>query len=124
MKKGMKMHGFLCQSHASTAVCIPGDSRSVIVPRRPDRTLIMDRHYLPETTLVDFKYSRLREHRREKGSSITIPRVEKIKQEVVIGSSTLSKPVVNPPASSLVPTYGDIFQVKAENQTSIWLWFA
>ncbi|KMZ57170.1 hypothetical protein ZOSMA_89G01230 [Zostera marina] len=111
MKKGMKMHGFLCQSHASTAVCIPGDSRSVIVPRRPDRTLIMDRHYLPETTLVDFKYSRLREHRREKGSSITIPRVEKIKQEVVIGSSTLSKPVVNPPASSLVPTYGDIFQV-------------
>ncbi|KAL6964304.1 hypothetical protein U1Q18_035360 [Sarracenia purpurea var. burkii] len=35
------MRGFLCQSPAATAVCMTGDTRSVIVPRRrPERTLV------------------------------------------------------------------------------------
>ncbi|MQM10536.1 hypothetical protein Taro_043431 [Colocasia esculenta] len=53
-----KMHGFMCQSQASTAVCIPGDARSVVVPRRPDRTLV------DHARVVDLKYSRLGDGRR------------------------------------------------------------
>uniref|UniRef100_A0A1D1ZHU7 Copper transport protein ATOX1 n=1 Tax=Anthurium amnicola TaxID=1678845 RepID=A0A1D1ZHU7_9ARAE len=56
-----RMHGFMCQSQASTAVCIPGDTRSVIVPRRPDRTLV-DHPRAP----ADFKYSRLVDSRRRR----------------------------------------------------------
>ncbi|XP_059653348.1 uncharacterized protein LOC132300339 [Cornus florida] len=38
-KKPMKMRGFMCQSSAVNAACV-ADPRSVIVPRRPDRTLV------------------------------------------------------------------------------------
>ncbi|XP_057988980.1 protein SODIUM POTASSIUM ROOT DEFECTIVE 1-like [Hevea brasiliensis] len=38
-KSGRKMRGFMCQSTAATAVCALNDPRSVIVPRRPERTL-------------------------------------------------------------------------------------
>ncbi|GMH03112.1 hypothetical protein Nepgr_004951 [Nepenthes gracilis] len=34
MKNSKKMRGFMCYSPASTAACVPGNVRSVIVPRR------------------------------------------------------------------------------------------
>ncbi|GFY89156.1 hypothetical protein Acr_06g0010960 [Actinidia rufa] len=34
------MRGFMCQSPAATAVCMAGESLSVIVPRRPDQTSV------------------------------------------------------------------------------------
>ena len=47
------MRGFMCQPNASTAVCIPGDPHSVVVPRRPDRTLV------DHARIADLRYSRL-----------------------------------------------------------------
>lgn len=35
-----KMKGFMCHTPASTAVCMAHDYRSVIVPRRPDTSLL------------------------------------------------------------------------------------
>lgn len=49
----------MCHSPAATAVCIPGDPRSVIVPRRPDRILV-DHSRL----INNAKYSRLVEPHR------------------------------------------------------------
>lgn len=34
------MKGFMCQSVEATAICTMADPRSVVVPRRPDRTLV------------------------------------------------------------------------------------
>ncbi|OAY46566.1 protein SODIUM POTASSIUM ROOT DEFECTIVE 1 [Manihot esculenta] len=38
-KSSRKMRGFMCQSTAATAVCKVGDPRSVIIPRRPEKSL-------------------------------------------------------------------------------------
>ncbi|XP_078432689.1 uncharacterized protein LOC144704227 [Wolffia australiana] len=51
--KGERMRGFMCQPSASTAVCIPVDTHSVVVPRRPDRTLV------DHATVSDLPYSKL-----------------------------------------------------------------
>lgn len=59
--KGGRMRGFMCQPNASTAVCIPGDAHSVVVPRRPDRTLV------DHARIVDLRYSRLVDHPRLAG---------------------------------------------------------
>ncbi|XP_077213761.1 protein SODIUM POTASSIUM ROOT DEFECTIVE 3-like [Tasmannia lanceolata] len=56
--KTTKMAGFSCHSPASTAVCMTGDPRSVIVPRRPNRTS------MDHAMLIDRKYSRLMESQR------------------------------------------------------------
>ncbi|KAB1206933.1 Copper transport protein ATX1 [Morella rubra] len=48
------MRGFMCQSTAATAVCMTPDTRSVIVPRRSERTLIDSRRLIDNA-----KYSRL-----------------------------------------------------------------
>ncbi|KAF8377273.1 hypothetical protein HHK36_030648 [Tetracentron sinense] len=48
------MRGFMCQSPAATVVCMTGDSRSVIVPRRPDRKLVDHSRFMNAT-----KYSRV-----------------------------------------------------------------
>jgi hypothetical protein len=32
----------LCRSQAATAVCVPGEARSMIVPRRADRTIVAE----------------------------------------------------------------------------------
>ncbi|KAG6473680.1 protein SODIUM POTASSIUM ROOT DEFECTIVE 1-like [Zingiber officinale] len=65
----MKASGFLCRSQASTAVCIPGDPLSMIVPCRP------------EQALIDLKYSRLVDSRRlnsgDRNRAVTLPMVTK-----------------------------------------------
>lgn len=55
--KKLKMRGFMCQTPTATAVCMTSDSRSVIVPRKPDRTSNM----LDNTRLINnkAKYTRL-----------------------------------------------------------------
>lgn len=52
--KTRTMRGFMCQSPAATAVCMTADTRSVIVPRRSERTLIDSRRLIDNA-----KYSRL-----------------------------------------------------------------
>ncbi|CAO2191300.1 unnamed protein product, partial [Urochloa humidicola] len=37
---GMRAGGMLCRSQAATAVCVPGDARSMVVARRADRTIV------------------------------------------------------------------------------------
>ncbi|XP_028753232.1 heavy metal-associated isoprenylated plant protein 3-like [Neltuma alba] len=48
--------GFMCHSQASTAVCMStADRRSVVVPRRPERSIFLD-----DTRLINYpKYSKL-----------------------------------------------------------------
>ncbi|KAI3445710.1 hypothetical protein Pfo_002375 [Paulownia fortunei] len=58
MKTAKKMKGFRCHSPACTAVCMSQDHRSVIVPRRPDRTLADQVRLINNT-----KYIRLGEQR-------------------------------------------------------------
>ncbi|CAL5012208.1 unnamed protein product [Urochloa decumbens] len=36
----MRAGGMLCRSQAATAVCMPGDARSMVLPRRADRTIV------------------------------------------------------------------------------------
>ncbi|CAO2188083.1 unnamed protein product [Urochloa humidicola] len=36
----MRAGGMLCRSQAATAVCVPGDARSMVVARRADRTIV------------------------------------------------------------------------------------
>ncbi|XP_058077645.1 protein SODIUM POTASSIUM ROOT DEFECTIVE 2-like [Magnolia sinica] len=56
--KTAKMTGFLCQSPAATAVCMTGDPRSMIIPKRPNRSAV-DR-----ARPIDLRYARLAESRR------------------------------------------------------------
>lgn len=44
----------LCRSQAATAVCVPGDARSMVVARRADRTIAEDARLLH-----DVRYARL-----------------------------------------------------------------
>ncbi|XP_008809313.1 protein SODIUM POTASSIUM ROOT DEFECTIVE 1-like [Phoenix dactylifera] len=96
----MRTAGMLCRSHASTAVCIPGDPRSMIVSRRADRTLV------EHSRLVDLKYSRLMDSRRfmprEEGRSVTLPMVLKKERAPPKPTNVSSSP---PPSS------GHVFQV-------------
>ncbi|XBJ25912.1 hypothetical protein VPH35_003452 [Triticum aestivum] len=50
----MRTGGMLCRSQAATAVCVPGDARSMVVGRRADRTIAQDAR-----TLHDVRYVRL-----------------------------------------------------------------
>ncbi|XP_010269157.1 PREDICTED: protein SODIUM POTASSIUM ROOT DEFECTIVE 2-like [Nelumbo nucifera] len=59
VKTRKKMRGFMCQSPGATAVCIPGDPRSVIVPRRP-----AGRSSVDHSLFINSKYSRLIESRK------------------------------------------------------------
>lgn len=60
MKASKKMRGFMCQSPGATAVvCMTGDHRSVIVPRRPDRTTMLDHHHHHARLLKNTNYIRL-----------------------------------------------------------------
>lgn len=45
----------LCRSQAATAVCVPGDARSMVVSRRADRTIVAD----DDRALHDVRYARL-----------------------------------------------------------------
>ncbi|KAI9121413.1 hypothetical protein K1719_008446 [Acacia pycnantha] len=70
--------GFMCHSQASTAVCMStSDHRSVVVPRRPDRTIFLD-----DTRLINYvKYSKLVEPRRfepvdKKALSVAVPKIK------------------------------------------------
>lgn len=73
-----------CRSHAATAVCVPGDARSMIVPRRPDRKLIDD------ARVIDVKYSRLGENKHGRlapincrRTAVTLPMVTKKERSAV-----------------------------------------
>ncbi|KAM3410885.1 hypothetical protein ACQJBY_002852 [Aegilops geniculata] len=50
----MRTGGMLCRSQAATAVCVPGDARSMVVGRRADRTIAEDARILH-----DVRYARL-----------------------------------------------------------------
>ncbi|XP_015695592.2 protein SODIUM POTASSIUM ROOT DEFECTIVE 3-like [Oryza brachyantha] len=50
----MRAGGMLCRSQAATAVCVPGDARSMIVARRADRTIAEDARLVH-----DVRYARL-----------------------------------------------------------------
>ncbi|CAL5329634.1 unnamed protein product [Camellia sinensis] len=55
MKTSVKMgrRGFMCQSPAATAVCMTGDPRSVILPRRPDHAPTLLNNINNYTRLVE-----------------------------------------------------------------------
>ncbi|KAK4426848.1 hypothetical protein Salat_1453600 [Sesamum alatum] len=62
MKTGKKLKGFMCHSHASTAVRMSQDYRSVVeVPRRPDTTVVDHVRLINSTN-----YVRLGEQRRRR----------------------------------------------------------
>ncbi|XP_042493972.1 protein SODIUM POTASSIUM ROOT DEFECTIVE 1-like [Macadamia integrifolia] len=63
-KTSKKMRGFMCNSPAATAVCITGDARSVIVPRRPDRSSVALAHHAMLSNSLSSKYTRLVESQR------------------------------------------------------------
>ncbi|KAF0899039.1 hypothetical protein E2562_012893 [Oryza meyeriana var. granulata] len=50
----MRAGGMLCRSQAATAVCVPGDARSMVVARRADRTIAEDARLVN-----DVRYARL-----------------------------------------------------------------
>ncbi|KAL5220679.1 hypothetical protein ABZP36_025392 [Zizania latifolia] len=50
----MRAGGMLCRSQAATAVCVPGDARSMVVARRSDRTIAEDARLVH-----DVRYARL-----------------------------------------------------------------
>ncbi|KAF5951909.1 hypothetical protein HYC85_009853 [Camellia sinensis] len=75
MKTSVKMgrRGFMCQSPAATAVCMTGDPRSVILPRRPD--------HAPTLLNNTNNYTRLVEARRfgsadKRSSNALVPSVK------------------------------------------------
>ncbi|KAG6470594.1 protein SODIUM POTASSIUM ROOT DEFECTIVE 1-like [Zingiber officinale] len=84
----MKASGFLCRSQASTAVCVPGDPRLMILPRG---------------------YSRLVDSRRlssgSRGRAVTLPMVTK-KQR----SDSRLRPTATAVAAAAT-TNGQVFQV-------------
>ncbi|XP_074579043.1 uncharacterized protein LOC141835499 [Curcuma longa] len=96
----MKASGFLCRSQASTAVCIPGDPRSMILPCRPEKAL------------VDLKYSRLVDSRRlnsgDRNRAVTLPMVTKKQRS----DSQQWPTAVSATASTTTTTANDhVFQV-------------
>ncbi|WOL08678.1 hypothetical protein Cni_G17431 [Canna indica] len=89
----MKANGLLCRSHAATAVCVPGDPRSMIMPRRPDRSTTLVDH----SRLVDLKYSRLVDARRLNSGgrcsrAVTLPMVTKTPRDAPRSPSSLPPP--------------------------------
>ncbi|KAK1608136.1 hypothetical protein QYE76_031809 [Lolium multiflorum] len=48
----MRSGGMMCRSHAATAVCVPGDARSMVVGRRADRTIAEDARILHDVRYV------------------------------------------------------------------------
>ncbi|GAB4838331.1 hypothetical protein Ancab_027861 [Ancistrocladus abbreviatus] len=96
MSSGRKMRGFMCQSPASTAVCVPGDVRSVIVPRR-----FVDHHH---GVMKGAKYSRLvesstRPTHASTGSAVFLPTVGK------------GRDLQQPRQPDQLPSSSDVFQV-------------
>ncbi|KAJ1268363.1 hypothetical protein BS78_07G129100 [Paspalum vaginatum] len=53
----MRAGGMLCRSQAATAVCVPGDARSMVVARRADRTIAAADD--EARVLHDVRYARL-----------------------------------------------------------------
>ena len=93
----------MCHSPAATAVCIPGDPRSVIVPRRPDRTLVEHSRLINNA-----KYSRLVDsHRFSPGAkrSVLMPAMKRDRRP-----SGEPMPYHHPPSSA--PSLDDVFQVR------------
>ncbi|CAD6265511.1 unnamed protein product [Miscanthus lutarioriparius] len=55
----MRAGGMLCRSQAATAVCVPGDARSMVVARRADRTIVAADDDDARRVLHDVRYARL-----------------------------------------------------------------
>jgi len=55
----MRAGGMLCRSQAATAVCVPGDARSMVVARRADRTIVAAGDDDARRVLHDVRYARL-----------------------------------------------------------------
>jgi hypothetical protein len=91
-----------CRSYAATAVCVPGDARSMIVPRRPDRTLIED------ARLLDIKYLRLGDNKHGRLSTpancrrtaVTLPMVTKKERSAASAKPTKPKSKPKPMIST------------------------
>ncbi|TKW10180.1 hypothetical protein SEVIR_6G145500v4 [Setaria viridis] len=60
----MRAGGMLCRSQAATAVCVPGDARSMVVARRADRTIVAagGGDDAAARALHDVRYARLGGH--------------------------------------------------------------
>lgn len=57
---GMRTGGMLCRSQAATAVCVPGDARSMVVARRADRTIVAGGGGNDDARVLhDVRYARL-----------------------------------------------------------------
>ncbi|KAK3123340.1 hypothetical protein QOZ80_8AG0628910 [Eleusine coracana subsp. coracana] len=59
----------LCRSHAATAVCVPGDARSMVVARRADRTISAAASSDDARALHDVRYARLGDHQHRRSTS-------------------------------------------------------
>ncbi|KAF6149213.1 hypothetical protein GIB67_026069 [Kingdonia uniflora] len=109
MKSSKKVGGFMCRSPSSTAVCMNGDHRSVIVPRRSVKSSSMVDHNM---LMNNSKYSRLVESRRfptnhEKRSvtlSSALKRDRELEQEGIIPTRTCTLP-------ASLPSSNHVFQV-------------
>ncbi|KAK6135380.1 hypothetical protein DH2020_030891 [Rehmannia glutinosa] len=74
MKPSKKMKGFMCHSPSSTSVCMSQNRRSVIVPRRPERSTVDQVRFLNNT-----KYVRLGE---QMNRSYPVSSLKKIQENV------------------------------------------
>lgn len=115
------VRGFMCHSPASTAVCMTGDLRSVIVPRRPDQTLVDHARLINAT-----KYTRIAERRRYLASSAT----KRSTTNVVVPSfkttttttddqAQVKKEHNNPQSLKTTTTTNDRVQIKENNHPQL-----
>ncbi|GJN16290.1 hypothetical protein PR202_gb03342 [Eleusine coracana subsp. coracana] len=72
----MRAGAMLCRSHAATAVCVPGDARSMVVARRADRTISAAAASDDARALHDIRYARLgdQQHRRSTSRRFSLTR--------------------------------------------------
>jgi hypothetical protein len=92
-----------CRSQAATAVCVPGDVRSMIVTRRSDRSTLID-----DAQLVDIRYSRLGNNKHGRLSTtvncrrtaVTLPMVTKKEKTAVPAKPTKPKSKPKPKIST------------------------
>ncbi|KAH7834386.1 hypothetical protein Vadar_015480 [Vaccinium darrowii] len=124
MKRKMKMRrGFMCQSPGATAVCMTGEPRLSIVPRRPDQTVVDLATSL--TNDGSAKYARLvRESAQRFGdqknsakmrstsiSNIPMPAVKRSGGDKTVGVIRDRSKALQKPAASVASSADQMFQV-------------
>lgn len=116
------VRGFMCHSPASTAVCMTGDLRSVIVPRRPDQTLVDHARLINAT-----KYTRIAERRRYLASSATkrsttnvvVPSFKTTTTTTTDDQAQVKKEHNNPQSLKTTTTTNDRVQIKENNHPQL-----